>query len=265
MCYRFSNVQEESDFRRAVKNVLSGFSTTLSKGKRFLFYHSNGFAHEQLPVISQENPNDLTWMYWGLIPSGVKSKADKEKYWKMGYTLNARSEEIFQTWSFKNAVKDKRCLIPATGFFEWREFNKKKYPYLIQVKSSVFPDDVEPFCFAGVYDRWVDESTGEIIEGFAIITTEANEMMKQIHVNLSRPDGGSRMPVIIHQSEYLKWLNPLATFEDLTEIMMPFDENAMQAYTISKDITSKGAEPNKPETLNFHPFDELSTTTEFNL
>ena len=233
--------------------------------KRFEFFHTNGFAHEELPVITQEKPDEISYMYWGLIPSGVKSHADKVKYWKMGYTLNARSEEIFQTWSFKNNIKDHRCLIPATGFFEWRDVGKEKYPYLIQLKSSDFPDDTESFCFAGVYDHWIDKDTGEVIDGFAIITVEANPMMKNIHVNLKRPDNGGRMPVIIEEKDYDTWLSPKATFEDLDNIMQPYDQEKMQAYTISKMITSRSIDPNAPETLQFYLYPELGREVAFNV
>ena len=233
--------------------------------KRFTFYHTNGFAHEQLPVVTQTTPTDISYMHWGLIPAGVKSKDDKIKYWKMGYTLNARSEEIFTTWSFKENIKGHRCLIPATGFFEWREFNGEKYPYLIQVKDPDFPDDTTPFCFAGVYDHWADKETGEVIDGFAIITTGANPMMKTIHVNVKREDAGGRMPVIVSPANYAAWLNPDTSAEDLVKIMKPYPEKYMQAYTISKLITSRKIDPNAPETLQFHPAPELEEETSFNM
>lgn len=265
MCYRYSNAQEETEFRRHMKSLGRVFRQDIESGKKFFFYHSNGFSHEQLPVITQEKPDDLTWKYWGLIPTALKSRADKDKYWKMGFTLNAREEEITKTWSFKYSIRERRCLVPATGFFEWRDFKGIKYPYLIQVKASKYPDETEPFCFAGIYDRWEDKVIGDVIESFALITTEANYMMKQVHVNLTRPDQGGRMPVILPPKDYGDWLNPDTKIEDVQAMLQPYDEEKMEAYTISKQITSRKVDPNNPETLKFTPYSELGAETAFNL
>jgi len=265
MCYRFANIQEEEEFRAKMRALGKVFKDKPNPDKKFKFFHTNGFGHEELPVITQAKPDEINHMYWGLIPAGTKNKEDKIKYWKMGYTLNARSESIFTTWSFKHNIKEHRCLIPATGFFEWREFEGNKYPYLIQVRSKEYFDDTTAFCFAGVYDHWVDKESGEVIDGFAIITTEANPMMKQIHVNLKREDEGGRMPVIVAPEDYNTWLNPDATFEDLERIMQPYPEDQMQAYTISKDITSRKINPDRPETLDYVGYNELRGEDAFNV
>ncbi len=182
----------------------------------------------------------------------------------MGYTLNARSESIYDTWSFRNKIRTHRCLIPATGFFEWRDFGKEKFPYLIQVKAPA-SDDIAPFCFAGVYDHWVDKETGEVTDGFAIITTEANPMLKNVHVNLKRPDNGGRMPVILHEKDYDKWLDPQATEDEIEALMKPYEQERMQAYTISKMITKRTIDPNAPETLQFYPYPELGEEVAMNV
>ena len=256
MCYRFNNTQEETAFRKQMK-ILGKVFKQESSNKRFSFYHTNGFAHELLPVVTQENSSEISFMHWGFVPPSVTSKADKDKYWKMGWTLNARSEEIFTTRSFKNAITNKRCLIPATGFYEWRELNGEKYPYLILVKSGEKFSEASPFCFAGVYNNWMDKETGEVIDSFAIITCEANNLLKKIHVNRKRTDQGGRMPVIVHPHEYDKWLNPITSAAELQQIMQPFPDEKMMAYTISKLITSRKENPNVPEVMVHYAYEEL--------
>jgi putative SOS response-associated peptidase YedK len=239
MCYRYSNAQQERDFRKSMKNIRSQFSETES-GEPFSFNHANGFSHGKLPVVAQIAPDDLSFMHWGLIPFFTKTEEDKVKLWKRGWTLNARAEEIFTKNSWREPIKKKRCLIPATGFIEWRDIADVKYPYLVRCTNSHFPDDVQPFCLAGVYDTWTDKATGSTIDSFAIITTEANDLMKQVHVNPSREDGGARMPVIVRPESYNTWLGTDTTFEQLEAIMAGLESKELCAYTISKDITKRG-------------------------
>ena len=262
MCYRFSNIQEEKEFREHMRQLGKIFKHTTEEAQgRFSFFHTNGFAHEKLPVISEEKPDVISYMNWGLIPSKTKTRADKDKIWKMGYTLNARSEEIFTTWSFKDNIRSHRCLVPATGFFEWRDYNKVKYPYLIQVHKA---EEFQSFFFQGIYDYWTDKETGEHFESFSILTCAANPMLKKVHVNLSRPDLGGRMPVIIADNDFDKWLNPDATEKDIKELMKPYPEEQMYAYTISKDITSRKVNPDRAETLSHVHYDELKEESSFN-
>jgi len=263
MCYRYSNLDEETRFRKSTKRYLKNFRIESVNGP-FSFIHSNGFSHEKLPTITMECPEDITYMHWGLIPFFTKTKEDKETLWKRGYTLNARGEEIFTKPSFRGPIKDKRCLIPATGFFEWRNYNGIKYPYLVQLINPDFEDDTTPFCFAGVYDRWVDKTTGELIEGFAIVTTAANSLMKRIHVNIDRPDEGGRQPVIVLPNDYENWLSPNATFENLERIIEPVQSEIIRAYTITKDITRRGFDLTNPSLLSHVSYDNLPGCT-FNI
>ncbi len=154
-------------------------------------------------------------LHWGLIPSWAKDK-------RIGYRMiNARAESIAQKPSFRDAFKYQRCLVPADVFYEWMVGpDGKKYPYAVGLK------DERPFGFAGLWDRWQDGS--KIIESCTIITTNANELLKPIH---------KRMPVILPQTEYERWLDPStqnpAAFQPL---LKPYDSEAMTAYPVSTRV-----------------------------
>ncbi len=152
---------------------------------------------------------------WGLIPSWAKDK-------KIGYRMiNARGESIAQKPSFRDAFKYQRCLVPADVFYEWTVGpDGKKYPYVVGLK------DERPFGFAGLWDRWQDGS--EIIESCTIITTDANALLKPIH---------DRMPVILPETEYERWLDPgTQNPAALQPLLKPYDSEAMKAYAVSTRV-----------------------------
>ena len=132
----------------------------------------------------------------------------------------ARAETITEKPSFRNPFRGKRCLVPATGFYEWQRTTDKT-PYYIGLKSR------EPFCFAGLWDQWVSPD-GEIIRSFTIITTAPNELMAAIH---------DRMPVILHRDDEQRWLNPKAD-PSLADLLEPFPAGLMVAWPVSKLVNS---------------------------
>lgn len=207
-------------------------------------YHASGFTFLQMPVITQKQPGSVQLFNWGLIPHWVKTKADADKL--RAQTLNARSETVFEKPSFRSYIPNNRCLVIADGFFEWMDFQKKKYPHFIQLQ------DQRLFCFAGIYSSWVDKTTGELINSFSILTTDANPMMEKIH-NLKK-----RMPVIITPSGYKKWLSPDLKKEDIRSFFNPYPESEMQNHTISKRITSRNENSNSPETIEPFTYPELA-------
>ncbi len=207
-------------------------------------FHASGFTFLQMPVITQKQPDTIQMFNWGLIPHWVKTMADADKL--KALTLNARSETVFEKPSFRSYIPNNRCLIIADGFFEWMDFQKKKYPHLIQMKNN------ELFCFAGIYSSWTDKSTGELINSFSILTTDANPMMEKIH-NLKK-----RMPVIVPPSLYKKWLSPDLPAPVIQSFFAPYSEENMQNHTISKQITSRSSHSNVPETLEPFDYPELA-------
>jgi putative SOS response-associated peptidase YedK len=206
-------------------------------------YHASGFSFLQMPVITQADPKYVQLFNWGLIPSWVKTKIDADKL--KAQTLNARSETTFEKPSFRSGIKYNRCLIPADGFFEWMEVNKKKYPHYIFMKNQ------EMFCFGGIYANWTDRFTGELIQSFSILTTDANPMMEKIH------NSKKRMPVIIPSNGYAHWLDNNLMPKDIQQFFKPFSESEMAFHTISKLITSRVENSNVPEVVEACVYSEL--------
>lgn len=151
----------------------------------------NGFDFPKTPIITDENPKVITHFNWGLIPSWSKD-VDIRKY-----TLNAKIETLDEKPSFKNSV-NKRCLVISNGFFEWQwqdSKGKNKHKYEIGIEND------ELFAFAGIYSEWINQVTGEIVNSYSIVTTEANTLMAEIH------NTKKRMPIILKAEDETKWLN----------------------------------------------------------
>lgn len=186
-------------------------------------YHVNAFAHPPYPIVTDSD--ELQAFNWGLIPSWIKTEEQARDIENM--TINAKADTIFEKPSFKHSIISKRCIVPSTGFFEWRHEGSKKIPYYIQVK------DEDIFSMAGIYDVWVNPSTGEIHHSFSIITTDANPLMEYIH------NTKKRMPVILSPEDEQKWIGKYLPKENIIELMKPYDADRMNAYVINNDFLRK--------------------------
>ena len=150
----------------------------------------NGFQHPKTPIITNEKNNTIQLYNWGLIPHWANDDSIKK------FTLNAKSETIHEKPSFKNAVQN-RCLILIDGFYEWKWLDakgKNKQKYLITLPNN------EAFAFAGIDSHWLDKNKGEITKTYTILTTEANELMSEIH------NTKKRMPIILSPTNEINWL-----------------------------------------------------------
>ncbi len=207
-------------------------------------YFINGFNFDRLPVITNEKPDEIQLFRWGLIPSWVKNNQQAEEIRRR--TLNAKSETVFEKPSFRNAIRKRRCLVLCSGFYEWQKHKGKKYPYFITLK------DDEIFVFAGIWESYTDKQTGEIIYTYSILTTEANELVAEIH-NIKR-----RMPLILKPEKAVEWLDDTLNEEEVKSFFQPFDTSSMKAHTIKKihpgnpsnDIPEVQAYYHYPELLN---------------
>lgn len=198
------------------------------------YHYMNGYDHQALPTLRMESPNKISLNSWGLVASWAKDKSHADMLRKG--CLNAKSDDIFSTASFRNTIKTKRCLIFLSGFYEWRHLTPKdKYPYLVGIKNQ------KAFACAGVYETWKDKATGETRETCAIVTTTANPLMARIH------NTKMRMPVMYTKDEMYKWIQPNLTDEQITALMKPLDENLMTAYTVQKINPKTPALFNVPE------------------
>ena len=150
----------------------------------------NGFEHPKTPLITNEKKEQIQLYEWGLLPHWAKDSSIAKS------TLNARVETIAEKASFR-ASTNNRCLVLVDGFFEWQwldEKGRKKQKFLIRKKGE------EAFAFAGLWNHWIDKSTGEIRKTYTILTTEANALMAEIH------NSKKRMPFILPKEEEQNWL-----------------------------------------------------------
>lgn len=169
------------------------------------------------PVITNRNPGEMSFFRWGLIPNWSLNDSVAPNL------INARAETIFSKAPFKHAIHSTRCLVPADGFFEWRKEGKLKVPYRITLNSD------EAFSFAGVWDSWEIPDNGEIINTFTIVTTAANELMRELH---------DRMPVILPKELESAWLDNSLGEKEINELLKPFDGRLMNYYKVNKIVNS---------------------------
>jgi putative SOS response-associated peptidase YedK len=154
-------------------------------------------------------------MRWGLIPSWAKDSSVAAQM------INARSETATTKPAFRDALKSRRCLIPADGFYEWMRTAKAKQPYCFEV------GDGELFAFAGLWDRWKDPS-GNWVKTCSILTTIPNAVTSAVH---------DRMPVILDPDSYGFWLDPwMKDVDAASELLRPYDARAMRCFPISRRI-----------------------------
>ena len=177
-------------------------------------------APTQNVAIVRQDPKQptrtLSLIRWGLIPSWTKSAT-------IGTGLiNARTETAASTPSFSEALRRRRCLIPADGFYEWQRSAAGKQPYCFEI------GDNEIFAFAGLWDQWRSVD-GKLLQTCAILTTAANKTMEEVH---------DRMPVILSPDSYDLWLDPgFAKLDDLPALLKPYN-GTMRRYAVSSRVNA---------------------------
>lgn len=176
----------------------------------------NAAPMQMLPVIRQRPTGERVahLLRWGLVPSWSKDESIATKL------INARGETLAEKPSFRGAFKSRRCIIPASGFYEWRQLAGGKQPYFIK------PANDELFGFAGLWERW-SKPDGEPLDTFSVITTDANDAMRPLH---------ERMPVILQPDDCALWLSK-ATEPDLArQLVAPCSDSMLRIYPVSKAV-----------------------------
>ncbi len=157
------------------------------------------------------------FMRWGLIPPWSKDGPSSRPL------INARAETVAEKPSFRNSLRRRRCLVPADGFYEWQKVDSDKRPMRIAMRSGV------PFAFAGLWSMWRSPE-GDSIPSCAIITTEANDLLRPIH---------HRMPVILPEETEDFWLDTdLDDSVALSQLLEPYPDDALEAYEVSGLVNS---------------------------
>ena len=178
---------------------------------------------QPLAVVPNDGKSRLDYFVWGLIPSWAKDPAIGNRM------INARGETVDQKPSFRAAFRRRRCLIMADGFFEWKKVpgQRAKTPTYIKMK------DGKPFAFAGLWENW-QAPDGSTILSCTIITTEPNDLIKDIH---------NRMPVILPENAYANWLQPgESEAEQLKPLLIPFASDELTAFPVSTLVNNPANE-----------------------
>jgi putative SOS response-associated peptidase YedK len=182
------------------------------------------------PVITAHSPNEISRMFWGLIPHFAHDERYKYK------TINAKSETIAQLPTFRGPLRHHRCIVPATGFFEPDKIHFEKPPHpwhFFRLK------DEEMFGFAGLFDIWTDKKTGREIRSYTIITTEPNSLVGKYH---------GRMPVILRNEDEAAWLNPDTTEPaQLLPFLRPYPADQMEEWHV--DDAARNPRNDYPELI----------------
>jgi putative SOS response-associated peptidase YedK len=188
---------------------------------RFNIAPSQPIAVVRLAPGRPEPQRELAWLRWGLIPSWAKDPAIGNRM------INARSETAAEKPAYRAAMRRRRCLVAADGFYEWQRTGKRKQPYFIHLR------DDRPFAFAGLWESW-EGPDHAAIESCTLLTTEPNELIRPIH---------NRMPVILGQDDYSRWLDPAAQdSRKLTPLLRPFPSDAMAAHPVSTLVNNPAHE-----------------------
>jgi putative SOS response-associated peptidase YedK len=194
-----------------------------------IFYQAsyNIAPSQSVLMVTDSGKRKAEYASWGLIPSWAKDR-------KFGFKIiNARAETVATNGAFRNAFKHGRCLILADGFYEWKREAGYKTPIRIGLK------DWEPFGFAGLWESWRDQATGQETRSCAIITCPPNDLVEPIH---------NRMPVILPEDAEATWLDPRQENSDtLRPLLLPYPSELMTAHAVSGLVNS--VKNNTPECI----------------
>ena len=159
---------------------------------------------------------EIILMRWGLVPIWARDA-------KVGFsTINAKAETIMISPTYREAFKYRRCLVPADAFYEWVRIDAKtKQPFAISLKSG------ETYGFAGLWERWKNVEAKTVLLTFTIITTDPNEVVLPLH---------DRMPVIIPERDYDRWLQPGDPEQPPIDLLRPFDADKMRAWKVDPQV-----------------------------
>lgn len=207
--------------------------------------YASGFDYPFWPVLKPiDGGNDFVpvMMHWEFIPSYIRSVEALLHFRKGGLnpktgrkdiphnTLNAIGEEVLNKITYKESALKRRCLVLSSGFYEWRHFTPPggkdtAYPYYVSVKGQ------EYFFMAGIYNPWVDQESGEVVDSFSILTTAANPLMEKIH------NKKKRMPVILPEDQAEQWIRDDLSVEQIAALArFQFPAEQLEFRTIRKDF-----------------------------
>ena len=214
MCGRFTNAAKPENYKKEFK--VGRLNPDIHK----IRYNIAPTQMIEAVRAEEEDAPVLDLLKWGLVPSWSKDTSFASN------TINARAETLSEKPSFRDAFKKRRCIIPASGFYEWQKKGLggrgAKQPFYFYLKEK------DVFGFAGLWEEWLDKDSGELLETCTIITTAANAVLEPIH---------ERMPVILKPEDYEQWLDPQENNTDrLQKLLIPYPADEMSSYPVGKGI-----------------------------
>ncbi len=210
MCGRYT-------LRSSIKEIAEALEAVSEKIREDKARYNIAPTQAVVAAREADEVRELVQLKWGLVPAWAKDASIGSRL------INARSETVAEKPSFKEAFRPRRCLIPASGFYEWaRTETGNKQPFYFRMK------DEHPFAFAGLWERWGEGR--ETIESCTILTTEANEVLAPVH---------DRMPVIVAPEDYALWLDQKVTkAERLTPLLRPYPAERMASHPVSSSVNN---------------------------
>jgi putative SOS response-associated peptidase YedK len=173
----------------------------------------------QRVLAARQRPDgrrELVGLTWGLLPAWAREP-------RLAYsTINARAETVAEKPAFRQALRRRRCLIAADGFYEWRRLDGRKQPYFIRLRGG------EPFALAGLWEHWASADT--VIQSCTIVVTRANELVARVH---------DRMPVLLDPADYARWTDPgTQDPAEVLALLRPYPPERMEAYPVGTEVNS---------------------------
>ena len=239
MCYDIAYLT------RKIKVYEKRFNASYGDKPFIPMYHTNGFDHMEVPVITGQDPEQIKLFVWGLIPAWAKDRTQVVKI--QNSTLNARDNTLFEKPSYKAAARGRRCLVVVDGFYDHHWKNGKSYPYFIKLKSG------EPFAMGGIWERW--ERDDMIRYSVSIITTDPNPLMAHIH-NRPKASENPRMPFMVRPELESTWIKEGLDPKEILDLIGPYPEEALEAYTVPR-LRGKAYKGNVKETVEHCHYEEL--------
>ncbi|WP_413377879.1 SOS response-associated peptidase [Paenibacillus taichungensis] len=207
MCGRFTITDP-------IEEIMDRYYASIAEGFEYKPNY-NAAPMQFIPtIIGSKDGNRLGALRWGLVPNWAKDEKIGNKM------INARAETLTEKPAFKRLISSKRCIIPCSGFYEWKKDGSVKQPMRILMKDDSI------FSLAGLYDTWIDPE-GNKLSTCTIITTEPNSLMADIH---------DRMPVILRPQDEADWLNKESDKESVLRLLRPHEADEMIAYKVDSAV-----------------------------
>jgi putative SOS response-associated peptidase YedK len=220
MCGRFTN-------RLTWEEIVRLYRLTIKAPPHNMPPRYNICPTDPVDVVTERDGNrDFIRMRWGLVPSWWPKPFKDLK----AATFNARTETVADKPFFRDAFRRTRCLIPASGYYEWQDTATGKQPWYFTRADS------EPITFAGVWDEWKDKATGEVLKSCTMLITEPNDFVAEVH---------DRMPVVLESKDFVSWLN-----DGGLTLLKPAANDVLQRWPVSRRVNSSRAPADDPSLID---------------